>query len=137
VNLAANRSSFPLMRFSTSTLISCASSAGLTEFETKARSILRSPCPPRPSMALFFMKTYFTWQPPTLFTSPKISRSLTGTSAPHSTPPLVFLDINGWIVADPDERLYDAMLSIATGVLDKRGLAGLLKELAVPDADEP
>jgi death on curing protein len=50
---------------------------------------------------------------------------------------LVFLDINGWIVADPDERLYDAMLSIATGRLDKHGLAHLLKELAVRDADEP
>ncbi len=50
---------------------------------------------------------------------------------------LVFLDINGWIVADPDERLFDAMLSIATGRLDKHGLAHLLRELAVPDADEP
>jgi death-on-curing protein len=50
---------------------------------------------------------------------------------------LVFLDINGWIVADPDERLYDAMLSIATGLLDKRGLARLLQELAVPGVDEP
>ena len=50
---------------------------------------------------------------------------------------LVFLDINGWIVIDPDERLYDAMLSIATRRLDKRGLALLLQDLAVPDADEP
>ncbi len=49
---------------------------------------------------------------------------------------LVFLDINGWIVADPDERLYDAMLSVANGLLDKRGLARLLRELAVPDADD-
>ena len=50
---------------------------------------------------------------------------------------LVFLDLNGWIVSDPGERLYDAMLSIATGLLDKRGLAILLEELAVRDADEP
>ncbi len=49
---------------------------------------------------------------------------------------LVFLDINGWIISDPKERLYDAMLSIATGLLDKRGLATLLQELAVRDADE-
>ena len=49
---------------------------------------------------------------------------------------LVFLDINGWIVSDPNERLYDAMLSIAIGLLDKRGLATLLQELAVRDADE-
>jgi death on curing protein len=49
---------------------------------------------------------------------------------------LVFLDINGWVVSDPDARLYDAMLSIATRLLDKRGLAVLLQELAVPDADE-
>ena len=50
---------------------------------------------------------------------------------------LVFLDINGWLVADPDERLYDAMLSIAKGLMDKRGLARLLQELAVADIDEP
>jgi hypothetical protein len=49
---------------------------------------------------------------------------------------LVFLDLNGWVVADPGERLYDATLSIATGLLDKRGLAALLQELAVRDADE-
>jgi len=26
---------------------------------------------------------------------------------------LVFLDVNGWLVPDPDERLYDAMISLA------------------------
>jgi death-on-curing protein len=50
---------------------------------------------------------------------------------------LVFLDINGWIVTDPDAHLYDAMLSIAKDFLDKRELAHLLQELAVPDVDEP
>jgi death on curing protein len=48
---------------------------------------------------------------------------------------LVFLDINGWIVSDPDERLYDAMISISARRLDKRGLADLLRQLAVPDSD--
>jgi death on curing protein len=50
---------------------------------------------------------------------------------------LVFLDINGWVVSDPDERLAGAMIGIADGVLDKRGLAVLLQELADADADEP
>jgi death-on-curing protein len=48
---------------------------------------------------------------------------------------LVFLDINGWIVADPDQRLYDAMIAISARTLDKLGLAALLRHLAVRDSD--
>ena len=46
---------------------------------------------------------------------------------------LVFLDINGWIVSDPDERLYDAMIAISARKLDKRGLTDLFRQLALPD----
>ena len=46
---------------------------------------------------------------------------------------IVFLDINGWIVSDPDMRLYDAMIAISSRMLDKRGLASLLRELAARD----
>ena len=46
---------------------------------------------------------------------------------------LVFLDINGWLVPDPDELLYDAMIAIAERRLDKEGLAALFEKLAVPD----
>jgi death on curing protein len=46
---------------------------------------------------------------------------------------LVFLDINGWIVSDPDMRLYDAMIAISSRGLDKRGLAKLFQELSAPD----
>ncbi len=45
---------------------------------------------------------------------------------------LVFLDINGWLVLDPDERLYKAMISISARSLDKQGLAVLLRGLARP-----
>lgn len=45
---------------------------------------------------------------------------------------LVFLDINGWLVLDPEKRLYDAMISLSTHELDKHGLARLLCELATP-----
>ncbi len=45
---------------------------------------------------------------------------------------LVFLDVNGWIVVDPDERLYEAMISISARKLDKLGLADLLRQLAIP-----
>ena len=47
---------------------------------------------------------------------------------------LVFLDINGWTVDDPDERLQVAMLSIAERTLDKGGLAAILRQLARPAA---
>ena len=48
---------------------------------------------------------------------------------------LVFLDINGWIVSDPDMHLYDAMIAISSRALSKAGLASLLRELASPDPD--
>jgi hypothetical protein len=44
----------------------------------------------------------------------------------------VFLDINGWLVADPEMLLYDAMIAISSRSLDKTGLAELLR-LAQPD----
>lgn len=46
---------------------------------------------------------------------------------------LVFLDINGWLVADPEMLLYDAMIAISSRSLDKTGLAELLRSLAQPD----
>jgi len=45
---------------------------------------------------------------------------------------LVFLDLNGWLILDPDLRLYDAMIALSSRGLDKRGLAGLLQSPAVP-----
>jgi death-on-curing protein len=44
---------------------------------------------------------------------------------------LVFLDLNGVTVLDPQERLYDAMIAIAERRMDKDGLAELLRELSV------
>lgn len=43
---------------------------------------------------------------------------------------LVFLDLNGDNVLDPQERLYDAMIAIAERRMDKDRLAELLRELA-------
>jgi death-on-curing protein len=45
---------------------------------------------------------------------------------------LVFLDLNGITITDPDQRLYDAMISIAERRLDKGGLATVIRELAPP-----
>jgi len=46
---------------------------------------------------------------------------------------LVFLDLNGFLVRDPDMRLYDAMIALSSRALDKPGLARLFRELAVPN----
>lgn len=43
---------------------------------------------------------------------------------------IVFLDLNGVTIRDPDGRLYDAMIAIAERRLTKPGLAALLRELA-------
>jgi death-on-curing protein len=48
---------------------------------------------------------------------------------------LVFLDINGWLITDPDARLFDAMLAISSHSLDKSGLANLFRELALRDPE--
>ena len=40
---------------------------------------------------------------------------------------LVFLDLNGWVVSDPQMRLYDAMLALSARQLDKNGLASLFE----------
>jgi death-on-curing protein len=48
---------------------------------------------------------------------------------------LVFLDINGWLVSDPDARLFQAMLAISERSLDKSGLAQLFRELAARDPE--
>jgi death-on-curing protein len=47
---------------------------------------------------------------------------------------IVFLDLNGVEIADPEGRLYDAMLGIAERRVEKAGLAGLLESLTVPAA---
>jgi death on curing protein len=42
---------------------------------------------------------------------------------------LVFLKLNGVDVDDPNERLYEGMMAVASHSLDKRGLAVLMREL--------
>lgn len=49
---------------------------------------------------------------------------------------LVFLNLNGWNVSDPDMALYDAMIAFATRTLDKRGFARLLQSLAEPGEED-
>ena len=46
---------------------------------------------------------------------------------------LVFLDINGWVVHDPDMRLADAMLALANAAMDKQALAQLLRQVATQE----
>jgi death-on-curing protein len=43
---------------------------------------------------------------------------------------LMFLDLTGVELEDPDERLYEAMIAVSSRTLDKPGMARLLRELA-------
>ena len=43
---------------------------------------------------------------------------------------LVFLDINGWSVDDPQGELYDAMIGLATGTHTKASLAEVFRRLS-------
>jgi death-on-curing protein len=42
---------------------------------------------------------------------------------------LVFLELNGVSIEDPEARLYDAMMDIAAGSMEKLGLAEVLRAL--------
>lgn len=46
---------------------------------------------------------------------------------------LVFLDLNGTVILDPQEQFYDAMIALAERQTDKEGLAYLLRKLAVQE----
>ncbi len=43
---------------------------------------------------------------------------------------LVFLRLNGVALEDPEERLYGVMMGVATGELDKYGVADVFRSLA-------
>ena len=47
---------------------------------------------------------------------------------------LVFLNLNGISIADPDDRLYPLMMSVASGRAQKPHIATVLRELT-PDDD--
>ncbi|HXK49032.1 MAG TPA: type II toxin-antitoxin system death-on-curing family toxin [Clostridiales bacterium] len=42
---------------------------------------------------------------------------------------LIFLDFNGIIIDDPDEKLYPMMMKVASGKINKDGISNILKEL--------
>ena len=46
---------------------------------------------------------------------------------------LVFLDLNGISLADPDDRLYPLMMSVASGRAQKPQIATVLRELTLDD----
>ena len=47
---------------------------------------------------------------------------------------LLFLEINGIVIADPDQILYDTTIAVAEGKMGKDGLAAVFRRLAVPPA---
>jgi death-on-curing protein len=49
---------------------------------------------------------------------------------------LVFLDLNGITIADPKDRLYPLMMSVASGRAQKPEIAIVLRELATGRATE-
>ena len=50
---------------------------------------------------------------------------------------LVFLDLNGIEIADPEGKLYDAMIALAERRLDKVGLASALRAVFVRSSGQP
>ncbi|MCX5718918.1 MAG: type II toxin-antitoxin system death-on-curing family toxin, partial [Nitrospirae bacterium] len=43
---------------------------------------------------------------------------------------LVFLELNGINISDPEEKLYESMMSIASGKMTKENFAKTLRTLA-------
>ena len=44
--------------------------------------------------------------------------------------------MNGCDVDDPNERLYDAMIEVASGKMSKTALGNVLRGLAIPASDD-
>ena len=49
---------------------------------------------------------------------------------------LVFLDLNGVTITDPDDRLYPLMMSVASSRTEKPKIASVLRELATDNETE-
>jgi death on curing protein len=49
---------------------------------------------------------------------------------------IVFLGLNGYLVLDPDEKLYDAMIDLSSGAMNKKQLGILLKSLSTIESPE-
>ena len=47
----------------------------------------------------------------------------------------LFLHQNGTALDDPDERLYDVLIEIATKAIDKPGIASTLRSVIAPVSD--
>lgn len=43
---------------------------------------------------------------------------------------LVFLELNGIGISDPEDKLYESMINIASGKMTKEGFAEILRTLA-------
>ncbi len=81
------------------------------------------------------MRTYFHRGAAYAFHTAENQPFLDGNKRAALNAALVFLDINDWVVTDPEMRLYDAMIAISSRALDKAGLAKVLRELAAPSDD--
>lgn len=109
-------------------MISSSTSEALTASATAGLSSLRWRCPWRRSTAsgLFVMAAAYA------FHIAENQPFVDGNKRTALNAALVFLDINGHVLDDPDGRLYGAMMDLSRRALDKPGLAELLRELAEP-----
>jgi prophage maintenance system killer protein len=49
---------------------------------------------------------------------------------------ITFLGLNGQVVLDPGEELYEAMMAISRRDLDKNGLARMFRRLSIAESEE-
>jgi death on curing protein len=70
------------------------------------------------------------WQRRTRFISPRTTPFIDGNKRAALASALVFLDLNGIDVQDPESRLYPAMMEMASGQTGKAEFTGVLQKLA-------
>lgn len=49
---------------------------------------------------------------------------------------LVFMELNGYEIEDPEEKLYDLMMSVAAGEAQKGDIAAVFRRLSRPEEPE-
>src|SRR5687767_8195398 len=105
------------------------STVAKTAFETEPSSSQPSRCLSRLSEANFCMGSCSQWPRRMPFHLAENQPFLDGNKRTALEACLVFLDLNGVVVTDPEGRLFDAMLAMPNRSMTKDGIASVLRSL--------
>ena len=109
--------------------------AGTSTFATSDLSAPQPQSRKPPSKANAFTLTSMRWLLRTRSICAKNHPFVDGNKRVALLSGLVFLDLNGIAIADPDDRLYPLMMSVASGRAQKPEIAAVFRQLVTGEDD--